>query len=135
MPKYALDEKGILTIISEHDGGIFTFNDVLRKITIVLLIISIVSSIGLYGFFYYDVQATNIATNYCVSNVSDYDQSHQLEIIATNCNLGYGLKKVYSKVQTYPKYYGQAFKMMTARGQELISEICYQIEWFRHRWR
>lgn len=31
MPKYVLDEKGILTITSEHDGGIFTVNDVLKK--------------------------------------------------------------------------------------------------------
>ena len=52
MPKYVLDEKGILTITSEHDGGIFTFNDILKKMTIVLLAVSIVSSIGLYGFFF-----------------------------------------------------------------------------------
>lgn len=51
MPKYVLDEKEILTITSEHDGGIFTFNDILKKMTIVLLVVSIVSSIGLYGFF------------------------------------------------------------------------------------
>lgn len=135
MPKYVLDEKGILTITSEHDGGILTFNDVLKKITIILLIISIVSSIGLYAFFYHDVQTTNVATQYCISNVSDYDRSYQLANIAKNCDLEYGSKNVYSKIETYPKYYVQVFQRMAVRGQDLISEIYYQIESFRHRWR
>lgn len=135
MPKYVLDDKGILTIISEHDGGIFTLNDVLKKITAIMFAISIVSSIGLYVFFYYDAQTTSIATQYCISNALDYSRLYQLERIAKNCDLGYGSKKVYSKVETYPKYYRQAFEIVTARGYALISEIFYQIEQFRHRWR
>lgn len=135
MPKYVLDEKGILTITSEHDGGIFTINDVLKKLTIILLIISIVSSIGLYGFFYYDAQTTNVASQYCMSNVSDYDQSYQLTRIAKNCDLGYGLKELYGRIEKYPMYYAQSFEVMVVRGQELISEIYYQIELFRYRWR
>lgn len=135
MPKYVLDEKGILTITSEHDGGIFTFNDVLKKLTIVLLITSIVSSIVLYGFFYYDAHTTNVAVLYCIANVSDYSPVPQLTRIAENSELGYGLKKVYSRIEEYPMYYRQLFEMMVVRGQELISEIYYQIESFRLRWR
>ena len=135
MPKYVLDEKGILTITSEYDGGIFAFNDVLKKMTIILLVISIVSSIGLYGCFYNDAQTANVAIQYSIENVSSYDPSNQLTWIAGNNDWGYGFRKVYSRIERYPNYYQQSFEIMVARGQELISEIYYQIESFKHKWR
>lgn len=135
MPKYVLDEKGILTITSEHDGGIFTVNDVLKKMTIILLAISIVSSIGIYGFFYNDAQTTNVATQYSIENVSDYDLSNQLTRITNSNDWGDGLKQVYRRIGKYPMYYQHSFEIMVDRGQELMSEICSQIESFRHRWR
>ena len=135
MPKYVLDEKGILTITSEHDGGIFTVNDVLKKLTIILLIISVVASIVLYGFFYNDAQTTNVATQYSIECVSDYNPSIQLTRIVNGNDWGYGFKKVYSRIEKYPIYYQQSFEIMVVRGQALISEIYYQIESFRHRCR
>lgn len=135
MPKYVLDEKGILTITSEHDGGIFTFNDILKKMTIVLLVVSIVSSIGLYGFFYYDAHTTHVATQYCNTSISDYNPTYQFTRVAKHSDLGYGFEKLYNKVESYPMYYEQSFEIMVVRGRELISEIIYQIESFRHRWR
>lgn len=135
MPKYVLDEKGILTITSEHDGGIFTVNDVLKKMTIILLAISIVSSIGIYGFFYNDAQTTNVATQYSIENVYGYDLSNQLTRITNSNDWGDGLKQVYRRIEKYPMYYQHSFEIMVDRGQELMSEICSKIESFRHRWR
>ena len=135
MPKYVLDEKGILTITSEHDGGIFTFNDILKKLTIVLLIASIVFSVGLYSFFYYDAHTTHIATQYCNTSISDYNPAYQFTKVVNQSDLGYRLKKIYNKIENYPMYYEQSFEIMVVRGQELIEEIIYQIESFRHRWR
>ena len=135
MPKYVLDEKGILTITSEHDGGIFTVNDVLKRMTIILLAISIVFSIGIYGFFYNDAQTTNVATQYSIENVSGYDLSNQLTRITNSNDWGDGLKQVYRRIEKYPMYYQHSFEIMVDRGQELMSEICSKIESFRHRWR
>lgn len=135
MPTYVLDEKGILTITSEHDGGIFTVNDVLKKMTILLLVISIVTSIGIYEFFYNDGQTTNVATQYSIENISRYDPSNQLTRITNSNDWGYGIKQVYSGFEKYPMYYRQSFEIMVVRGQELTSEIYSQIESFRHKWR
>lgn len=135
MPKYVLDEKGTLTIISEHDGGIFTVNDVLKKMTVILLVISIVSSIGIYVFLYKDAQTTNVTTQYSIENVSRYAPSNQLTMIAKSNDWGYGIKQVCSGFEKYPVYYQQSFEIMVVRGQELISEIYSQNELFRHKWR
>ncbi len=135
MPKYVLDDKGILTITSEHDGGIFTVNDVLKKLTSFLLVVSIVFSIGIYIFFYHDAYTSNFAIRYSVASFSEFSPSYQLTRIAENSDLGYGFKQIYSKMKKYPAYYEQSFEMMVDRGQELISEINYQIDSFRHRWR
>lgn len=135
MPKYVLDEKGILTITSEHDGGLFTINDILKKITIILLVVSVVVSVGVYVFFYHDVTATNVATDYCASSIVDYNCATPFSKIINECDLVDNANIIFNKIDDYPMYYLESFEQMLARGQELVSEICYRIEQFGYRWR
>jgi hypothetical protein len=124
MPKYVLDDKGILTITSEHDGGIFTFNDVLKKLTVILLVISIVASVGTYGFFYYDAPTTDTGTIYSLTNILDY--KYELE---------YRFEQVRDKIKDSQAYCSESLEQITNRKNDLMSEIYYQIEMFRYRWR
>lgn len=135
MPKYALDEKGILTITSEHDGGIFTIKDVLKIITMVLFVVSIVSSVGIYGFFYYDAPTTNTATDYCISRISDYDCFSLLATIPEKCELGFCFGKIFSRIYDYLMYYWESLVKMFIRGKDLVSYIYDRIELYRYKWR
>jgi len=122
MPKYKLDDRGILTIVSEHDGGIFTLVDILKKITVILLMVSIVTSIGVYCFFYHDVPSTNAATDYCITSLTKFD-------------IEYAFEGIFSKFEGRLDYWEETSRYVFEKGYALVTTIMYKIEMFRQTWR
>lgn len=122
MPKYKLDDRGILTIVSEHDGGIFTLVDILKTITIILLVVSIVTSIVAYWFFYHDVPNTNAATDYCMTRLTKFD-------------FEYAFEGIFRKFEGHLDYWEETIRYVFGKGYSLAYSIMYQIEMFRQTWR
>lgn len=135
MPKYVLDDNGIATIVADHDGGICTVNDIVKKFTIFLLCISLVLSIIVYGFFYYETPNTGIATNYSVQQVERFKGYEVLIDSIEPNNAFYGVRTVVQELDSKPKYYSNTFEKMVNRGVSLYYDTINKIDNFKKKWR
>lgn len=132
MPKYKLDEKGILTIVSETNGGISSAGKVFKVFSTILLIIAIFSSVAVYLFFYAEKPDSNYAVNYCAKNISEkvivIDDSGEI-----NVNL-YCYKKLQSKVKKQTNDCKDRIGILIDNGESLLTETKNKIEAKKDKW-
>ena len=129
MPKYKLDERGILTIVNEHDSAIFTVSNAAKKITSAVIIMSIVCSILLYVVFYYNTEGSNTAFSFvqeqlfgikAVSNLgAQYDDKVELS---------YGFGAVWRNFEEQSGFYADFFRQAIDKGRVLYFTIAEKVQ-------
>ena len=131
MAKYRLDDKGILTIVSTREGGIYAVNRLLKRLTVLLFVISILVSVGTYVVLYSDRHTTGTATGFLSSAFSGRDRSAQLSALAKRLDPFYGFEALRDKLADHLAYYSEVCKGFVERGRELVAELIDQLRQLR----
>lgn len=131
MPKYKLDEKGILTIVREHNGGIFSVSSTLKIVSRILIIISIIASVTIYLFFYIEKPSSNYATDFCLDNILKKIVVKVDDDI--NINL-YCYKKLKNKAEKQIDNYVNFFDKLQEHGDCLVDVLGDKIKDKKNKW-
>lgn len=120
MPKYSLDEKGILTITSEQDEGIFFIALRLKRIVQITTTILVIIIVALYLARY----ASSLNVDYMIGilerQFSGLDISSNISEISIKFNISYPFVSFVENVKGQPGFYTWVFRTMARKAEYLF---------------
>ena len=123
MPKYSLDERGILTITNEADGGIFSVAMWFKKIALILVIISVIIVTALYFTRFTHFTDIDYLKGIYEKKILSIDISSNISILQSKIDISYTFTTVVKNAKGQPGFYGEVLKIIAERAEELFNTV------------
>lgn len=123
MPKYSLDEKGILTITSDCDEGIFSIGEWLKRIVRITTTILVIIIVVLYLVRYASSLNTDYMINILERQFSGLDISSNFSKIYSKFNISYLFVSVVENAKGQSGFYTWLFRTIAHRAEQLVCVI------------
>lgn len=128
MPKYVLDEKGILSIVDERKSGLVVLSKWIGRISLLILIVSITVTL----FFLVSFKSSDIDNNdnyvYIVSNVEKGLEN--FKIVTKDNSLFLNVDCLENKISGQYNVLSDSFEQVTTKSEDLFVVIREKIEGF-----
>lgn len=123
MPKYLLDERGILTITNEADGGIFSIAMWFKRIVLILAVLSVIIVAILYFTKYAHFTDADYLKNFCEKRLSTIDISSNISMLTGKVDISYPFIAILKNAKGQPGFYGEVFKIVVNKAGELFNSV------------
>lgn len=131
MSKYVLDEKGILTIIDEQDGGCCRFSSLLKIISQIIFVAVIVVNLLLFLGFYIDTPNNAVARNFVQNKIEIIEVKSKLDALFDNDQESfYGIKTIVVNLPDRLEEHAKSLEKMVDKSVTKIHNICEKVQDF-----
>ena len=123
MPKYSLDERGILTITNEADGGIYSVAMWFKRTTLILAIISLIIVIALYFAKYTHFTDVDYLKDIYEKKILSIDISSSVSMLSSKIDISYPFNTVVKNAKGQPNFYSEVLKIVAERVEGLFNMV------------
>lgn len=125
MPRYVLDDRGILTVVSETDGGLSTLERIFRTVTAVLMAASVLVSCFLFGYYGAAAEAGGFrrSAEELSESVQKYSHGTQMEKVLSGIHPLEGMEAVLSKTGSQMISSGEKLQKIFERTEMVLSDL------------
>lgn len=128
MPKYSLDERGILTITNETDGGIFSVAVWFKKIALIIAIISMLGVSILYFTKYTSFTDANYLKGVFEKQFSGMNVSSSFSMMFSKIDVSYPFTMVAKSAKGQPSFYMEVFRIVSDKAGKLFNTVRNSIQ-------
>lgn len=127
MPKYSLDERGVLTITNDADGGIFSVAMWFKKIALILVIISVIIVTALYFTKFARFTDIDYLKGIYKTKILSIDISSDISMLQSKIDISYPVTTVVKNAKGQPGFYSEVLEIVSERAEKLFNTVRHSI--------
>ena len=120
MPKYSLNDRGILTITNETDGGIFSLAAWVKKAAMIIGVLGALSMAVLFFVKYVHYTDFPYSLSIIKNKVSSLSLSSNISLILSRINISYPFAAIIDNMKGQDGFYRNLINSFPAKASRLF---------------